>query len=148
MTASDDAHGVQMVEDVVALLDQVGISKAHVVGYSMGGMGWMPEGSKVQKVWELMPTRQRSSKPAACIRGLSNLAVSEEELKAIHVPVLVIVGDRDPVKGIYVEPLERARKDWKVIEVKGAGHLNGVAKTEFKESLKKWLDSQAKPLPQ
>ena len=33
-----DAYGVQMVEDIVALLDHLQVKKAHIVGYSMGGM--------------------------------------------------------------------------------------------------------------
>jgi len=33
-----NAYGLEMVRDVVRLMDHIGIQKAHVVGYSMGGM--------------------------------------------------------------------------------------------------------------
>src|SRR5215467_4271832 len=33
-----DAYGIAMVDDVIALLDHLNIKKAHIVGYSMGGM--------------------------------------------------------------------------------------------------------------
>ena len=35
--APDGEHGVEVVEDMIRLLDHVGIERAHVVGYSMGG---------------------------------------------------------------------------------------------------------------
>src|SRR5437867_1409020 len=34
----EEAYGLQVVEDVVLLLDHLAIRKAHLVGYSMGGM--------------------------------------------------------------------------------------------------------------
>lgn len=36
-TGADD-YGVEMVEDVVRLMDHLKIKKAHIVGYSMGGI--------------------------------------------------------------------------------------------------------------
>src|SRR5258708_34863466 len=35
---SESAYGVQLEEDVVRLLDHLHIRRAHVIGYSMGGM--------------------------------------------------------------------------------------------------------------
>jgi len=158
-----DAYGLQMVEDVVGLLDHLKIKKAHIVGYSMGGMvtvklmakyqdrvlsgmvggmGWLREGSRLQRSWEQMPERPGGRIPAACVRGLAQLAVTRHELESIRVPVLVMVGDRDPTNRLYVAPLRQVRTDWEVIEIQDAGHLNCIAKLQFKEELKKWLDKQ------
>ena len=146
------AYGLQWVEDVILLLDHLNIRKAHIVGYSMGGMvalkliaehpdrvlsgtlggvGWLPDGGFLQKVWAHM--RSVSS------RGVSELALTEQELKAIRIPVLILVGDRDPMRKLYVVPLQKVRNDWQVIEIQGAGHLNCIFKKQFIEEIEKWL---------
>lgn len=158
---NQDAYGLQMVEDVNQLLDHLKVKKAHIVGYSMGGMiamkfmakhpehvlsgvvagmGWLPEGSFLQRTWARLPSR--GSTPEACPHSLGQLALTETELKGIQVPVVVIVGDRDPVKRLYVTPLTQVRKDWQVVEISDAGHLNCVTKPQFKAEIKKWLDNQ------
>jgi pimeloyl-ACP methyl ester carboxylesterase len=157
-----DAYGVQMVEDIVALLDHLQVQKAHIVGYSMGGMvaakfivlhpdrvltgilggmGWLREGGVLQKVWERFPAKEGAQTPPACIRSFAKLALTREELEGIKLPVEVLIGDRDPVRKLYVEPLEMVRKDWPVIEIKDAGHLNCIVKPQFKEEIEKWLDA-------
>ena len=129
-----DAYGLQWIEDITLLLDRLKIEKAHIVGYSMGGivalkfiaehpdrvlsgtlggMVWLPEGGGLQKIWEHLRD------PAA--RGVSRLALAKAELQAIKVPVVVLIGDRDPIKQLYVDPLQAVRKDWPVIEIKDAG---------------------------
>jgi hypothetical protein len=40
--------------------------------------------------------------------------------------------------------LEKARPDWPVIAIEGAGHINCIFKPQFQEDLKKQLDKQAK----
>ena len=157
---NEEAYGTEMVEDVVRLLDHLNIRKAHLVGYSMGGMiamkfmsrypgrvlsgivagmGWLREGSALQKFWGRMPERQGGSTPSVCARSLGKLALSEAELRAIKVPVEIIVGDRDPVRRLYVGSLDRVRTDWPVVEIKDAGHLNCVIKPQFKEAIAAWL---------
>jgi hypothetical protein len=55
-------------------------------------------------------------------------------------PVAVLVGDKDKlVKKLYLEHLQKVRKDWPVIEIKDAGHLSCIAKTSFQEEIVKWL---------
>ena len=162
----EDAYGVQLMEDVVRLMDHLKIEKAHIVGYSLGGMialklvaehpdrvlscalggmGWFREGSLLQDFWEKVPNRDGFGPPAACLRSIGKLALSEEAVRGIKVPVAVLVGDRDPCKPLYVEPLTRVRKDWPVTEIAGAGHLNCIIKEQYKDELKKWLDKNARP---
>jgi len=152
----DDAYGLQVVEDVVALMDHLKIKKAHVVGYSLGGMvtvkllakypdrvsaatvggmGWFREGGFLQKIWEKMPTRDTDFTPPAFIRNVGKLAVSEKELKKIDVPVKILVGDSDVVKPLYVVPLQKVRKDWPVVEIEKAGHFDCIVKKQFRDEV-------------
>lgn len=164
---ASDQYGVQMVEDVVRLMDHLRLSKAHVVGYSLGGMitmkllmlhpervssavlggmGWLKADSPLQRVWETGKGRDNARVPAACLHGIAKLAVTEAEVKAIHVPVTIIVGDRDPCRQMYVEPLMRIRPDWPVHVINDAGHINCVMKRDFKAQLEAALaQPQAKP---
>ena len=158
----EEAYGLEMVEVVVRLLDHLKIKKAHIIGYSLGGMialklaarhpqrvrtvvvggmGWMREGSFLQKVWERTPEREGSRTPAECVRSIGRLALTREELSGIRIPLIVLVGDRDPVKRLYVASLQEARRDWTVIEIKDAGHLNCIVRAQFKEEIRRWLAS-------
>lgn len=156
----DDAYGLQLVEDIVLLLDHLKIDKAHLVGYSLGGMvtlkfiaehpdrvlsgtlggmGWLREGNALQRVWENMPARAGARTPPEFVRNIGKLAVSEADLKKIRTPIKVIVGDRDPVERWYVAPLKRVRADWPVVEIEGAGHINCIIKPQFRQEIVEWL---------
>jgi pimeloyl-ACP methyl ester carboxylesterase len=161
----ESAYGIELEEDVVRLLDHLHVKQAHVVGYSMGGMiamklltrhpervksavlggmGWLREGSALQNVWGRARDHAGAATPAACVRSLGALAVTREEVQAIRVPVTVIVGDRDPVRQLYVVPLQGIRPDWPVQIVPDAGHLNCIIRPRFKEGIQKWLEQQTK----
>jgi pimeloyl-ACP methyl ester carboxylesterase len=165
--AREDAYGLELVEDVVRLLDHLKIKKAHVVGYSMGGiiagkfmaahpdrvlsgtlggMGWLKVGSVGQLGFAQIGKNERNpTAHALCGRSLAKLALTEKEIKSIRVPVTVLVGDNDDlIKKLYVEPLQHVRKDWPVIEIKDANHLSCIFKQQFREEIAAWLKKNAK----
>ncbi len=161
---SDGQYGVKMVDDVVRLMDHLNIKKAKVVGYSMGGMiamklmvlhpervrsavlggmGWMKDGNLVPASY----TNASQNAIEACIRGFKGLAVSAEEVRKIKIPFIVIIGDRDPLRLVFVEPLQQIRPDVRVEIIEGAGHLNCIFQPAFKADIKKFVDGQSTKLP-
>jgi pimeloyl-ACP methyl ester carboxylesterase len=154
------AYGVQMAEDVVLLMDHLKVPKAHVVGYSLGGMitvklltmhpdrilsavvggmGWVRAGGRNPATLERLGTQDGGPR-SPVVRSMGKLAVTEADLKAIKVPVTVIVGDFDPVYRIFVEPLKSARPDWPVVNIAGAGHITCTFKADFRDAIRAWLD--------
>lgn len=158
-------YGTELVEDVVRVLDQLQVKKAHLVGYSMGGivvanfiakhpdrvlsgtlggMGWLKEGGAGQWMFSRIGRNDPDAKALAiCGRSLAKLALTEDEIKSIKVPMTVIVGDDDNlIKRLYVEALQTVRSDWPIVEIKGGNHLNCIVKPEFQESIAIWLKKQ------
>lgn len=155
---SADKYGPELVEHVIRLMNHLKIKKAHVVGYSMGGiitakllvkhpdrvlsgtlagMGWLREGSLEQKFFA---GDGKDQKPGAiCFRSLATLALTEDEIKSIRVPVVVMFGERDFLKKGYVDPLKRVKSDWNVIDIKDADHLSCIFKPQFREEIQSWI---------
>jgi pimeloyl-ACP methyl ester carboxylesterase len=154
------AYGAQMAEDVVLLMDHLKVPKAHVVGYSLGGMitiklltlhpdrvlsavvggmGWVRAGGRNNATFEGMGP-QDGSPHSPVVRSMGKLAVTEADLKAIKVPVTVIVGTFDPVYRVFVDPLKSARPDWPVVNIAGVGHILCIYKADFREAIRSWLE--------
>jgi pimeloyl-ACP methyl ester carboxylesterase len=165
--AKEEAYGTELVQDVVRLLDRLKIKKAHIVGYSMGGiiagnllakhpdrvlsgtlggMGWLKAGGPGQWAFAQIGKKDPNAKAlTVCGRSLAKLALTEDEIKSIRVPVTVLVGDKDDlIKKLYVEPLQRVRKDWPVIEIKDANHITCIFKQPFREEIEAWLKKNTK----
>jgi len=154
-------HGIQVVEDMLRLLDHVNAKQAHVVGYSMGGMisikfatmhpdrvrslliggmGWLPEGS--DSVKKFATDTAASPRLQASIRGFTEFGTSEAAMKAIAMPVKVIIGTDDNLthrvdlwKGI-VPSLD-------VTYVPGATHQGCVFAPEFKQGILDFVSANA-----
>ncbi|HVT82996.1 MAG TPA: alpha/beta fold hydrolase, partial [Phycisphaerae bacterium] len=160
--ADDASYGTPMVDDITRLMDHLKIEKAHVAGYSLGGiivmrlmvdhpdrvldatlggMGYLRQGSVLQNVFENSDALALNKTPPACVHGIGKLAITDAQLKAVKVPFQVLIGDRDPVNRLYVQPLRLVRPDVKVTAIPAAGHLNTIAKPEFKEGIEKWVEA-------
>jgi pimeloyl-ACP methyl ester carboxylesterase len=161
----EEAYGPELAEDIARLLDHLKIKKAHIVGYSMGGMitarfivkhpdralsgtlggmGWVSDGGVGQRIFVQIGKNDPQPRPVAlCGRSLARLALTENEIKSIRVPVTILVGDKDgPIKRLYVDPLQPVRKDWPIVEIKDANHITCIFKAQFHEEIQKWLARQ------
>jgi pimeloyl-ACP methyl ester carboxylesterase len=164
--AKEDAYGPELVQDVVRLLDHLKVKKAHIVGYSMGGiiaanfiarhpdralsgtlggMGWLKNGSPAQWLFAQIGKNDPNAMAlAVCGRSLAKLALTEDDIMSIHVPMTVLVGDKDDlIKKLYVEPLKQARKDWPVVEIPGGDHLTCIIRPQFRDEIAAWLNKHA-----
>ena len=163
----DDAYGPELVEDIVRLLDDNKIKKAHIVGYSMGGiitanflvkhpdrclsgtlggMGWLKNGSLPEAFFGAIgKDNPKADAMALCGRSLARLALTEKEIKAIKVPVAVIVGDKDDViMKLYVDPLREVRKDWPIVEIKDGDHITCILRPQFRDEIAAWIKKNSK----
>jgi pimeloyl-ACP methyl ester carboxylesterase len=158
---AEGEYGEKMVGDVIRLMDHLKIRKADIVGYSLGGMialklvaehpqrvdsailggmGWLRTGTPLQRIWQVAENRNRVNVPAACVHGIADLALTEDEVRSIQTPLTMIVGDLDPCRRMYVDPLRRVRPDWPIHIVENAGHLNCIGTPEFTAELRRALD--------
>jgi pimeloyl-ACP methyl ester carboxylesterase len=163
----EEDYGDELVADVVRLLDHLKIKKAHIVGYSMGGiitanfiakhpdrvlsgtlggMGWHKKGGFGELGFGMIGKNDPNAKAVTiCGRSLAKLSLTEEQIKSIKVPVTVLVGDKDDlIRKLYVDPLKDARKDWPIIDIEDANHISCILKKQFKEEIHKWLTKQKK----
>jgi pimeloyl-ACP methyl ester carboxylesterase len=194
------SYGLHMVDDIANLLDHLGIRRAHIVGYSMGGaitgkfvtmrqdrvatatfggstprLGWTARNQ--QDAEELAASLEQGrgmrplilrlappgeSKPsdeevdrqsrailgrndplalAAVQRGNKTQAVTLDEIRAVQLPMLAVVGSADPIK-VGVEAFNRIVPAVRVVVIDGATHAgtrNAPGRPEFHEAVREFL---------
>src|SRR5690606_25424567 len=153
---ADHRYGTAMVDDVVGLMDHLGLESAHMVGYSMGGM-------IVNKLTAMHPHRVRSAviggmgwyepdanaqdegEPAdqyeRVARGVRELAMTESEMKSLEVPLVVLIGTEDYLLQ-RVECWQSIEPDLNVVYIEGANHNGCIFKPEFKSGILDFLKTQ------
>lgn len=158
-----EEYGVEMVHDAVRLLDHLNIEDAHVAGYSMGGMITL-------KMLTMYPERIRSaavcgmgwydesprpSRGGGSGRGAGNpvkeavgasfheLSTTEAEIKAIKVPTVAIVGEKDVGQRARVDRWKEVRPDLSVVLVPEADHVSCVFKEELRSAIRDFFVKQS-----
>jgi pimeloyl-ACP methyl ester carboxylesterase len=76
---------------------------------------------------------------AAVIRGMHNLAVADDKLKANRVPTLALIGARDPLKK-GVDDLKGPMANLRVVVIDEAGHVDAFTRPQFIQELREFLD--------
>ncbi|HEY7425104.1 MAG TPA: alpha/beta hydrolase [Gemmataceae bacterium] len=76
---------------------------------------------------------------AAVVRSWKTLAVSEKQMKANKVPVLALIGEKDPLKK-NVEDIKDRLANLQVVVIDGSDHLTAFTRPKFVKSLSKFLD--------
>lgn len=79
---------------------------------------------------------------AAIIRGTPGLSIPKEKLEQNRVPVLAIIGERDPLKN-GVDAMDGVMANLKIVIVPGGDHMNTFSNPLFVKSLRAFLSNHA-----
>jgi pimeloyl-ACP methyl ester carboxylesterase len=75
---------------------------------------------------------------SACIRGAEALVVPREKLESNQVPILAIVGDKDPLKK-GVDAMDGVMHNLKIVVVPGGDHMSTFRSSQFRDALLEFL---------
>lgn len=79
---------------------------------------------------------------AGVIRGMSDLSVTEAQLKANEVPTLILIGEIDPLK-TSVDAAEGVMDNLEVVVLEGHDHMSAFSAPAYPEHMKQFLAQNA-----
>jgi len=95
---------------------------------------------RLHTLWVKIMTRYLNDGEAlaAMVRGIAGITLEREELGKIQVPVLSVVGSRDPLV-VGVEAMKGLVPDHEIVTVEGADHMQAVGSPLLIDSLRTFL---------
>jgi pimeloyl-ACP methyl ester carboxylesterase len=103
-----------------------------------------PTEEQIKLINERLEAANDTKALAAVIRGIKDLAVSDEKLKANQVPALALIGEIDPLKK-GVDELDGRLANLHVVVIDGADHITAFMRPEFVKELKDFLGKHRQP---
>ncbi len=159
------AYGRCLTRDVLGLMDHLKIPKAHLLGYSLGshvamivaadhpdrvisaafgGPTWIHPGQKFDSPKEEDFDKMNAAvfgdwndvkAVLTCIGTMGERAVTEEQLRAAHIPCLLFFGTKDDNRAL-VPDFKKAMGEYvEFVDIEGAGHGDVLLHPDFLKSV-------------
>jgi pimeloyl-ACP methyl ester carboxylesterase len=122
----------------VRLVDGVGLPESIAEALEAPSLAAVVD--PVDRAFRIFAEQTKSDRKAlaACIRG-SRQTLTEEEARAIRVPVLIAIGTKDPIAGSAHE-LATLIPGAEVLDIPGRDHMLAVGDKAFKTGVLKFLE--------
>lgn len=129
---SDKAKlGAEAARDVVRLMDHLGIPRAHVVGYGLGAniATYLAVAHPDRLI--TMTLGGGAHVPAAAGDDRRELAVTDEQMKAVKVPTLGLIGTQDPALRELLQLKATMPRLGRMVSLEGETHASAPRNPEF-----------------
>jgi pimeloyl-ACP methyl ester carboxylesterase len=103
----------------------------------------MPTDEQLKARNQLLMAANDPKALAACIRGMKNLEITKQQLEQNKVPVLAIIGEKDPLK-VGVDNMTGVMANLKVVVVKNGDHMSTFQSPKFTGAVNEFLSAHSR----